>query len=74
MQSLDERKAKRTIMVSPFVRVVTYTVLDGYRIVAAHNQRHIDQARRVLQSPGFPSAVIATALSETPPGRPSRAG
>jgi hypothetical protein len=54
-RSLSERDAAKTIMVSPFVRVVTYSVLDGCRIVAAHDRRHFEQARRVLASPGFPT-------------------
>jgi hypothetical protein len=54
MQGLDERQAERAIMTSPFIRVVTYSVLDASRLVAAHNRRHVEQARRVTQSPGFP--------------------
>jgi hypothetical protein len=53
---LDERIAARTIMTSPFIKVITYSVLDGWRLVFAHDRRHIEQARRVTQSPGFPNA------------------
>ena len=49
------------IMTSPFIRVVTYSVLDGWRIVLAHNRRHVEQARAVLHLPQFP-----------PPAPPSR--
>jgi hypothetical protein len=56
VQAMDERDAARTIMVSPFVRIVTYSVLDGLRLVVAHDWRHFEQARRVLQSPGFPGS------------------
>src|ERR1043166_6542549 len=31
VRSLDERDAARAIMTSPFIRVVTYSVLDGWR-------------------------------------------
>ena len=48
IRTVDERTAARAIMVSPFVRVVTYSVLDAFRLLAAHDQRHILQARRVL--------------------------
>jgi hypothetical protein len=51
---LDERTAERTIMASPFVRLITYSVLDGWRLVVAHDRRHIEQARRVMTSPAFP--------------------
>lgn len=52
--TLDERGAASTIMVSPFIRIVTYSVLDGCRLIAAHDRRHLEQARRVMRSPGFP--------------------
>ena len=55
VQGLDERVAARTIMTSPFIKVITYSVLDGWRLVFAHDRRHFEQARRVTQSPGFPS-------------------
>lgn len=56
VQSLDERRAARTVMTSPFVQVITYSVLDGWRLVMAHERRHFEQARRVTQSPGFPGS------------------
>ena len=56
VEALDEGKAAGTIMTSPFVAVVTYSVLDGWRLVYAHNRRHIEQARRVTQSSAFPSS------------------
>lgn len=55
VQALDERDAARVIMTSPFIRVVTYSVLDGWRVVVAHDRRHFEQARRVTLSPGFPT-------------------
>lgn len=56
MATLDEARAARTIMTSPFVRVVTYSVLDSCRLIAAHDWRHVEQARRVAVSPQFPAA------------------
>lgn len=56
VSSLDEQRAARTIMTSPFVRVITYSVLDGWRLMFAHDRRHFEQARRVMQTPGFPGA------------------
>jgi DinB superfamily len=55
-QTLDERKASRAIMTSPFISVITYSVLDAWRLVLAHDRRHVEQARRVTQSSGFPAA------------------
>ena len=51
---LDELRASRVVMTSPFVRVIAYSVLDGWRLVVAHNHRHIGQAKRVIQAQGFP--------------------
>ena len=56
VQALDERAAGRAIMTSPFIRVVTYSVLDGWRLVVAHDRRHFEQARRVTLSPRFPNS------------------
>ena len=55
VQALDERDAARTIMTSPFISVVIYSVLDGWRLILAHDRRHFEQARRVTRSPGFPN-------------------
>jgi len=56
VQALDERDAARVIMTSPFIRVVTYSVLDGWRLVFAHDRRHFEQARGVTLLPGFPTS------------------
>ena len=55
IRSLDPNAAARTVMVSPFLRVITYSVLDGCRLMAAHDRRHFEQARRVTESADFPS-------------------
>jgi hypothetical protein len=57
LRALDERHVARVIMVSPFIKVVTYSVLDGCRLVFAHDRRHVEQARGVSLSTGFPKAV-----------------
>jgi hypothetical protein len=49
----DLRGLKVTSPVSP---VATYSLLDAYRIVVAHERKHFAQARRVTQSEGFPAA------------------
>ena len=46
----------RTIVTSPVSPVATYSLLDAYRIVVAHERKHFEQARRVTQSRGFPAA------------------
>src|SRR6187401_3489867 len=54
LQALNEQHAEGAIMTSPFIKVVTYSVLDGWRLVFAHERRHFEQARAVSLSPGFP--------------------
>jgi hypothetical protein len=54
LRELDESRAARAIMTSPFATFITYSVLDGVRLVLAHDHRHLEQARRVTQAPGFP--------------------
>jgi hypothetical protein len=51
---MRDADAARTVMVSPIASFVVYSVLDGWRITAAHNWRHIGQARRVMQATGYP--------------------
>jgi DinB family protein len=51
--SLGAEDAAR-IMVSPFVALIAYSVLDGVRLIVAHERRHVEQARRVTRQAAFP--------------------
>ena len=51
-RALDRQAARDTIMTSPFLRLATYSVLDGCRLIVAHDHRHIEQAMRVIQHRG----------------------
>lgn len=42
--------------VNPFVPALRFTAGTGFLIIAAHNRRHIWQARQVLAAPGFPAS------------------
>ena len=46
--------AGKIIITSPVARVITYSLLDACRVIVAHEQRHLLQARRVTQLPEFP--------------------
>jgi hypothetical protein len=49
---------------SPVVRVITYSLMDAYRIIVVHEQNHFVQARRAMELPGFPGrAPFAGAMS-----------
>jgi hypothetical protein len=47
---------KKTILTSPFIKVMTYNLSDGFKIMAIHERRHLGQAHRVAAAPGFPAA------------------
>lgn len=64
VQALDGVDARR-IMVSPFVARITYSVLDGYRLIAAHQRRHFEQAVRVTRASGFPAAADSSCHPRT---------
>ena len=46
----------RTIVTSPLLGVVTYSLDDTYMILAVHSQRHLGQAKRVMEVAGFPAS------------------
>src|SRR5215471_11962309 len=45
----------KIIITSVVSRYVTYSLLDAYRILVAHEQRHLQQAERLMRLPGFPA-------------------
>jgi hypothetical protein len=54
MEKLKTFEVDRIIITSPVASVVTYSVLDSFRIVEVHERRHFEQARRVMQDEHFP--------------------
>lgn len=48
------------IISSPVAGFVTYSLHDAYRVISNHEQRHLQQAKRVLNSSGFPRSSVAT--------------
>lgn len=51
---IDERNRADLILTSPFIWAVVYRAIDAGRIIVAHERRHIAQAQRVVDAPGFP--------------------
>jgi len=45
---------QKTVITSPFMKLMTYKLADGFRVVVEHERRHFRQAGRVLQAEGFP--------------------
>lgn len=44
----------KIIVTSPFIKIITYSLFDAYRIIATHEKRHVLQARRVIETEVFP--------------------
>jgi hypothetical protein len=51
-ENSDWQKIKIT---SPFMKLMTYKLSDGFRVVVEHEKRHIRQAARVIKTTGFPN-------------------
>jgi hypothetical protein len=49
---------EKIVVTSPAVSagIVTYSLLDAYRIIVVHEQRHLQQAQRVAEESAFPAA------------------
>lgn len=45
---------QKVVVTSPFLAVMTYKLEDAYSVLVEHTKRHIRQAKRVMQSEGFP--------------------
>lgn len=55
MRRLGEKDAGLTVIGSPVGPLASYDVDTALRIMVSHARRHMLQARRVMESPGFPS-------------------
>lgn len=45
---------QKTIVTSPFLFVFTYRLDDAFTVLVEHTKRHVRQAKRVMESAGFP--------------------
>lgn len=44
---------EKTIIASPATSMIVYSLLDAWRLIAAHEVRHLEQARNVAKMDGF---------------------
>ncbi len=44
----------KTVLTSPFLKLITYRLDDAFSLLTEHTKRHIRQARRVMEGDGFP--------------------
>jgi len=56
MKASKDLELEKIIITSPAVSAVTYSLMDAYRVIAVHEARHFQQARRVTEDATFPAA------------------
>jgi hypothetical protein len=52
----DGLDLRRVRVVSPFTKLIKFQLGEALEIIALHQKRHLQQAQRVADAPGFPSA------------------
>lgn len=45
----------KIVVTSPFIKIATYSFGDAMQIMLEHDRRHFRQAKRVVETPGFPA-------------------
>jgi hypothetical protein len=55
MKSTSHLDLERIVITSPALSIVTYSLMDAYRIIVVHELRHVLQAKRVMEQPAFPT-------------------
>lgn len=54
MKSTSHLDLERIVITSPALSIITYSLMDAYRIIVVHERRHFQQAQRVAAEPAFP--------------------
>ncbi len=57
MKATEGLDLDRTKISSPVSHYITYSLMDAYRIIIAHEKRHLLQAVRVAETDGFPKEI-----------------
>jgi hypothetical protein len=57
MRASNELDLERVRIPSPVTKVITYSVMDAYRIIVTHEKRHFLQALRTKEMDGFPKGT-----------------
>ena len=56
MRRTEGMNTRKIIISSPASKAMVYSLFDAYQIIVTHDWRHLGQASRVLETPGFPAA------------------
>lgn len=54
MKATEHLDLEKIVITSPVAAAITYSLMDAYRIIVVHEQRHFEQAKRVTEEPSFP--------------------
>lgn len=54
MKATEKMDLPRIIISSPASSLIAFNLMDAYAILITHEKRHFQQAKRVLESDGFP--------------------
>jgi len=55
MKATEHLNLERIVITSPALAAITYSLMDAYRIIVVHEERHFQQAKRVTEETGFPA-------------------
>ena len=55
MKATEYLDLENIVITSPALAAITYSLMDAYRIIVVHAQRHFQQAKRVMDESGFPA-------------------
>jgi len=58
MTMTGSRDLRRVMVTSAVAPIAFYSALDAFRILVAHERRHMAQAERVLEADGFPERHV----------------
>jgi len=55
MKATEDLDLEKIKISSPVSKLITYSLMDAYRIIITHEERHFLQATRVAETDGFPN-------------------
>lgn len=55
MKATEHLDLEKIVITSPVSAAITYSLIDAYRVIVVHEQRHFEQAQRVTQESVFPA-------------------
>ena len=57
MKASEDLDLEKITISSPVTNLITYSLMDAYRIIVNHEKRHLLQAMKVSEMDGFPKGI-----------------